>query len=93
MAITGFRHKGLGAFFTTGSTRGIQAKHAARLRLLLGALHTATQPRDLAAPGWGLHPLKGDRGGSWALKVSGNWRVIFRFTGQGVTDVDYDDYH
>jgi proteic killer suppression protein len=93
VAITNFRHKGLDRFFTTGSKAGIQSAHAARLRLLLGALHAATQPRDLDAPGWGLHPLQGDRRGTWALKVSGNWRVTFRFLGQEVADVDYEDYH
>jgi plasmid maintenance system killer protein len=27
------------------------------------------------------------------VEVSGNWRVIFRFDGDQVTDVDYLDYH
>ena len=88
-----FRHKGLGRFFSTGATAGIQAKHAARLRLILGRLSVAVEPRDMGLPGLGLHPLKGTRLGTWAVSVSGNWRVTFRFEGPDVTDVDYEDYH
>ncbi len=32
-----------------------------------------------AAPGFRLHPLKGNRAGQWSVRVSGNWRVVFRF--------------
>jgi len=44
-------------------------------------------------PGLHLHELKGDRKGTWAVSVSGNWRVTFRFEGKDATEVDYDDYH
>ena len=30
-------------------------------------------------PGYALHPLRGDLRGYWAVRVSGNWRVVFRF--------------
>lgn len=93
MAIKTFRHKGLAQYFLTGSKAGIQADHAKRLRLLLGHLDTAAHPLTLNAPGWGLHELQGARRGTWAVKVSGNWRLTFRFQGQDVIDVDYEDYH
>lgn len=93
MAILKFRHKGLERFFTQGTTSGIRANHAGRLRLVLGRLNVAVEPRDMALPGLQLHPLKGDRKGSWAVRVSGNWRVTFRFSGSDVKDVDYEDYH
>ncbi len=93
MPIKGFRHKGLEAFFATGSRAGIQAKHAARLRLILGRLNAATTPRDMNLPGLGLHELHGPREGTWAVAVSGNWRVTFRFVAPDVSDVDYEDYH
>jgi toxin HigB-1 len=93
MAILGFRHKGLERFFLRGTTAGIQAKHARRLRLILGRLNVAVEPRDMALPGLDLHPLKGDRRGGWAISVSGNWRVTFMFRGPDVEDVDYEDYH
>ena len=91
--IQAFRHKGLGKFFTTGSKAGIQAAHAERLRLILGLLNVAKRPEDLGLPGLDLHPLKGNRDGTWTVKVSGNWRVTFTFTGQDTDDVNYEDYH
>ena len=93
MAIKSFRHKGLERFFTTGNRAGIQGKHAERLRLILGRLNVAAEPRDMNLPGLDLHPLKGDRRGSWAVRVSGSWRITFRFAGKDVEKVDYEDYH
>jgi proteic killer suppression protein len=93
MAIRQFRHDGLDRFFTSGTTAGIQVNHTRRLRLILGRLSVATSPSDVDLVGAALHPLKGDRHGTWAVRVSGNWRVTFRFEGAHVTDVDYEDYH
>jgi toxin HigB-1 len=44
-------------------------------------------------PGLGLHPLKGNRKGTYSVTVSGNWRITFRFDGEHVVDVDLEDYH
>ena len=44
-------------------------------------------------PGWRLHALKGEQAGFWSITASGNWRIIFRFTGPDVELVDYLDYH
>jgi proteic killer suppression protein len=91
--IRGFRHKGLQRFFETGSKAGIQAQHADRLRLILAQLNAATRPEDMGLPGLVLHPLKGNRKGTWSVRVSGNWRVTFVFVGTGADAVDYEDYH
>jgi len=88
-----FRHKGLRRFFETGSKSGIQAQHAERLRLILAQLNAATRPEDMALPGLVLHPLKGDRKGAWSVRVSGNWRITFVFSGADADAVDYEDYH
>ena len=50
-------------------------------------------PQDMNLPGLHLHELVGDRQGTWAVKVSGNWRLTFSFTGQDAYDVNYEDYH
>ena len=76
-----------------GSKAGIQAQHAAKLRVQLTALHAAKRPQDLTAPSWRRHALKGDRKDYYAIVVNGNWRVVFRFTGTDVELVDYLDYH
>lgn len=91
--ITSFRHKGLAKFFETGSKAGIQAQHAEKLRLILGRLNVATSPQDMALPGLRLHPLEGERKGTWAVSVSGNWRVTFQFVGKDAEVVNYEDYH
>ncbi len=91
--LRGFKHKGLGRFFESGTKSGIQAQHADRLRLILGLLSAATAPTDLALPGLELHRLKGERKGTWAVSVSGNWRITFSFSGKDADDVDYEDYH
>lgn len=44
-------------------------------------------------PGLRLHSLAGELKGHYAVSVSGNWRVTFRFDGGHVADVDYVDYH
>ncbi len=91
--IRSFRHKGIEAFFLAGSTRGIQVRHAARLRLQLAMLSKAVVPQDMGAPGWKLHPLKGKLTGHWAVWVSVNWRLTFAFEEGDVILVDYRDYH
>jgi toxin HigB-1 len=93
VAIRTFRHKGLKRFFAAGSKAGIQPEQASRLRLILGVLNAATEPRDLSLPGLRLHELRGQRRGTWSVAVSGNWRVTFSFGAEGVEDVDYEDYH
>jgi proteic killer suppression protein len=91
--VRSFRHKGLAKFFEAGSKAGIQPQHAERLRLILGRLSAAIAPQDMALPGLRLHELVGDRKGTWAVSVSGNWRITFRFVGKDADAVDYEDYH
>lgn len=91
--ILSFKHKGLSKFYDTGSTAGIQAKHAKKLRLMLTALDTALIIDDMDLPGYDLHPMKGDRKGEWAISVSGNWRVTFKFENGNAQIVNYEDYH
>ena len=91
--IKSFRHKGLRRFFETGSTSGVQAAHAKRLRMQLAALETAHSIEDMDIPGFRLHPLKGERRGRWSISVNGNWRVTFEFRDGNAYVLDYEDYH
>lgn len=93
IVIKTFVHKALDAFYAAGSKAGIQAAHAARLKRQLAQLDQATSPRDMNLPGWKLHPLKTDLAGHWAVWVSGNWRLTFKFDGADVVIVDDQDYH
>ena len=91
--IKSFAHKGLEDFFHDGTAKGIQAKHAARLRYILDLLDYAGVVEDMDFPGSGLHQLKGKLKRIWSVKVSGNWRLTFRFEDGNAYVVDYQDYH
>lgn len=91
--IKSFAHKGLEDLFYKGSTKGIQTQHADKLRRLLDRLDAALVAQDMDYPGSGLHQLKGDLKHHWSVKVSGNWRVTFRFEDGDAYIVNYQDYH
>ena len=88
-----FKHKGLKRFFESGNTAGIQAAHGARIRDRLTFLHTATCIEDIDLPGYRLHELKGKLAGHWAIDISGNWRISFKFERGDAYVVNYEDYH
>ena len=67
--------------------------HVRKLRDILAVLDQSRGPRDMDLPGFRLHRLKGDLRSHYAVSVSGNWRVTFRFENGHAVDVDYSDYH
>jgi len=91
--IRSFRHKGLERFFTKSERKGIDANHVDRIRRILDRLGAVAQAKDLDLPGYQFHSLKGDRKGSYAVSVSGNWRITFRFEAGDASDVNLEDYH
>ena len=91
--IKSFRHKGLRRLFDTGSTSGVQASHAKRLRMQLAALDTAKVIADMDVPGFRLHRLKGALQARWSISVNGNWRITFEFKDGNAYVLDYEDYH
>ncbi|MGH8618440.1 MAG: type II toxin-antitoxin system RelE/ParE family toxin [Burkholderiales bacterium] len=88
-----FRHKGLARYFEKGDRRGIDTAHAPKISRILDALDQAASPEQLNIPGWRLHPLTGDRKGTWSISVSGNWRITFEFSGTDAVNVNLEDYH
>jgi toxin HigB-1 len=93
VAIKTFKHKGLKKFFETGSASGIQAAHKNKTGRVLDRLNSATEPRDMDAPGYDFHSLKGDLKGFYSVHINGNWTIIFRFENGDANDVDLVDYH
>lgn len=91
--IQSFIHKGLRKFFEEGSKRYIQPKHAETLELILDRLNAADEIGDMNYPGSNLHLLEPKQENRWAVKVSGNWRVTFRFENGDAHEVNYEDYH
>lgn len=91
--IENFKHKGLERFFYTGSKKSIRPNQAQKLADILDRLDAAAVINDMDYPGSLLHPLKGDLKEYWAVRVSGNWRIIFQFNNGNAYVVDYVDYH
>jgi proteic killer suppression protein len=91
--IRSIRHKGLKRLYEDDDARGVIAEHTVKLRDILVRLDAASSVDDMDLPGFRLHPLKGEMKGFWAVTVRANWRVVFRFAGDEVVDVDYIDYH
>jgi proteic killer suppression protein len=87
------QHKGLAALYYEDQTKGVKQSLVKRLRYILALLDTAFTVEDMNIPGLKLHQLKGGLAGFYAVAVSGNWRVIFRFEDGQATDVDLIDYH
>ena len=79
--------------FESGISSGVDSQNVARIRKILALLETAETLEDMDLPGLGLHQLKGNRKGTWAVKVSGNWRITFKIQNGDAFDVNYEDYH
>ncbi|WP_420576869.1 type II toxin-antitoxin system RelE/ParE family toxin [Ekhidna sp.] len=88
-----FKNKELEKFFKTGDGSKLNQANLKRIRRILFVLNNAKILEDINLPGWRLHSLKGKMKGHYAVDVSGNFRIIFRFNNSKVTDVDYLDYH
>lgn len=91
--IRSFRHSGLRRYRRRGDPRRLPPRYLPKITAVLNALDVARGPSDLGSAG-GLHPLRGSRAGFWAVTVSRNWRIVFRFDDNGdACDVGFEDYH
>lgn len=93
MTIKNFRHKGLKKFFESGTRGGIQAAHENKIRRILDRLNATAEVKDMNAPGYDFHSLKGDLVGFYSVHVNGNWTIIFEFENGEAKNVDLIDYH
>lgn len=91
--IASFRHRGLEALYEGRTARRVAPEHVQKLLDVLAVLDRSRTPRDVDLPGFRLHSLRGLLKGHYAVSISGNWRVTFRFEDGDVVDVDYLDYH
>ena len=91
--IASFKHRGLKRLYEDDDHRGLSPARVDKIKRILARLDEAADIRNMALPGFQLHPLKGKLKGLWAVSVSGNWRVVFRFENGNAYDVDLIDYH
>ncbi len=93
IAIRGFKSKALKRLAKKGDGRGVSPQSVARIEEILTILDGPNPMKDLSAPTYKLHPLSGNRKGCFAVTVTGNWRIAFRFDGEHACDIDFVDYH
>lgn len=91
--IKSFKHKGLKDFFLSGSIKGINPEHAAKIRRILSLLNEAEDVDELNYVGFRLHKLKGKMKNLWSVTISGNYRITFEFKNKNAYILDYLDYH
>lgn len=92
MAISGFKDKGLKELFNTGRTAKIKADHQDKILLILDFLNAIGDISDCYGQ-FEFHGLKGKREDEYAMSVSRNYRIVFKWDGRDVYDVKYEDYH
>lgn len=91
--IISYKHKGLEIYATKGDRSKLQQQHVEKIKIILTRLDAAKTVQAMNQPGYNLHQLTGDLKNFYAVKVSGNWRIVFRFEDENAYDVDYIDYH
>jgi proteic killer suppression protein len=79
--------------FERGEAAQVRADMREKIENILFALDVAASAENMDLPGFRLHPLKGDLRGCWAVTVRANWRIVWRFDGADVFDVDLIDDH
>jgi toxin HigB-1 len=88
-----FRNKALEKLLKEGNTKGVPKELERKIRVRLEVIDSAIVIEDVRIPGYDLHELKGDRKGTWSIKISGNWRITFKFKDNNAYDLDIEDYH
>ena len=94
--IRGFTRKPIEAFFLTGAAPRREGwwGQANVAKRKLDMLDYANALRDLTSPpGNRLEALKGDLKGYHSIRINEQWRIVFKWTSEGPSEVDIRDYH
>lgn len=91
--ILNFRNKAVKSLYHRGDASKLPAEHIEKITLILSRLDAVKKPQEMNYPASDFHSLKGDLQGFYSVKVQANWKIIFQFDGEDVTNVDYLDYH
>jgi toxin HigB-1 len=96
MAIQSFADKATERFFKEGTvSKGVEwAAVKSVVKRKLDMVHYAITLTDLKAPPNNkLEKLKADLEGYHSIRITGQWRIVFRWTDAGPTEVRVIDYH
>ena len=91
--IRSFQHRGLKRLYERGDRSLIRPDLQDRVEVMLAQPDVASSPEAMRLPHYRLHALKSRLKGYWSVTVKANWRIIFRFEGEDVYDVELIDYH
>ncbi len=91
--IRSFKSKALRDLFEKASAAGLNPQWKKRLQIRLATLDDAQDIDDMNVVGWRLYALKGDLKGFYAVDVTANVRLLFKFAEGEASDVDLLDYH
>jgi len=91
--ISSSKHRGLKHLFERGSARYLTARLVPKIEMILTLMNVTREVEELDVVGFNLHRLKGGLKDFWSVRVTGNWRIIFRFENGNSSDVDLVDYH
>lgn len=91
--IQGFRCKDTQALFETGKSRRFSSISTVATRKL--AILEAAQTLEFlrSPPGNRLEALRGDRSGQYSIRINDQFRICFRWTREGPTNIEIVDYH
>ena len=76
---------------TPNQLRGVDIETAIELLVALNAAKSLADLSPLKSVG--LHKLKGDRKGQWAMTINQRWRICFTYRNGDAYDVEIVDYH
>jgi toxin HigB-1 len=91
--IASFSSRHLKRFWERSDATRLPPRSVPKIALVLDALDAATKPTDMNIPGFGFRALKGNKRGEYAITITRNWRITFRWLGEDAIDVDFEDYH
>jgi len=91
--IVSISHKGLKLLWINNDSSKLRPDQVKKIRNILTLLNSAGKVEDMNYPGANLHPLKGELKGFWAITVTGNYRIIFKFENGDAYLLNYLDYH
>ena len=90
--VDGFKNKGLEEIYLTGKTRRIGSAYVRKCLRILQAFDVATLPEEMNVVGYRFHSLRVNPQ-RWSVRVTGNYRITFGWSGENALDVDFEDYH
>ncbi|MEP7267736.1 MAG: type II toxin-antitoxin system RelE/ParE family toxin [Saprospiraceae bacterium] len=80
-------------YYQNGDGSKLPFEYLKKINRILDQLDAVTTVADLLEMGQGIHKLTGEMSEFWSIKISANYRLIFRFEKGDLFDIDYIDYH